>query len=343
LHIFDKAALDVASPIEIELEVGHGGLEIVMAQAVFNVRDGLTPMEKIHGPRVSKGVNRVDVLKALWRQRLGEMLLADTINAVAGEFLSTLTDKEPVLIKGLWGHSILLDVETEKLRGPLLEVYEPKPISLSQDGEGILLRVEVVEIEGGDLGGPGARVEKEMKQGVIPEPLFSSEVDRLKDLQDLVMVEEPDQGPLITLLGDVQDGIRHLSLIRMHEADHFGKGFQGRKSMVPGPWEIFPLTLQVIEEREDELGGDMIESERPDLDTMILCGEGQKKFEGIPVGLDGIGAHPFNVREIVVEVLVDEGVELHSFLFCQREKSTRSLRLLASVTLRYTEVCLYSL
>jgi hypothetical protein len=93
LHIFDKAALDVASPIEIELEVGHGGLEIVMAQAVFNVRDGLTPMEKIHGPRVSKGVNRVDVLKALWRQRLGEMLLADTINAVAGEFLSTLTDK----------------------------------------------------------------------------------------------------------------------------------------------------------------------------------------------------------------------------------------------------------
>jgi len=141
-------------------------------------------------------------------------------------------------VKSRWEYAV-----TEKLRGPLLEFYEPEAVSLSQDGEGILLGVEVVEIEGGDLGGPGARVEKEVKQGVIPEAFFSSEVDRLKDLQDLVMIEEPDQGPLIALLGDVQDGIGQLSLIRMHEADHFGKGFQSGKPMVPGPWEIFPLTL----------------------------------------------------------------------------------------------------
>jgi len=231
-------------------------------------------MKKIHCPGVPEGVDRIDVLEALRRQCSCEILLADSIDPVAREFLSPLAYKEPMLIKGLGGDAIFLDVETEKLRGPLLEFYEPEAVSLSQDGQGILLRIEVVEIEGGDLGGPGAGVEKEMKQDIVAEPLFSSEIDRPKDLQDLVVVEEPDQGLLITLLGDVQDGICQLSLIRVHETDHFGKGFEGCKPMVPGPWEILPLSLEIIEEREDELRGDMLHPEGPDLDTMILCGEG---------------------------------------------------------------------
>jgi hypothetical protein len=47
-----------------------------------------------------------------------------------------------------------------------------------------------------------------------------------------------------------------------------------------------------------------------------------------------MGADPLDVGKILVEELVDKGVELHCFLFCQREKSTRLLRLLASATLR---------
>ena len=66
LHVLDKTALDVASSVEIELEIGHGGLDVVMAQAIFDVRDGLSPMEKIHGPAVAERVDRVDVLKALF-------------------------------------------------------------------------------------------------------------------------------------------------------------------------------------------------------------------------------------------------------------------------------------
>ena len=211
---------------------------------------------------------------------------------MAGEFLSPLTDKEPLLMERLGGDSVFLDVEPEKLRGPLLEVYEPEAVSFPEDGQGVLLGVEVVEIEGGDLGGPGAGVEEEMKQGVIPEALFSSEVDRFEDLQDLVVVEEADQGLPKALLGDVQDGLCQLSLIRVHEADHLGKGFKGREPMVPGPGEIVPLTLKIIEEREDKLGGDVLQSEGPDLDVVILCGKGQEELEGVPVGANGVRAHP---------------------------------------------------
>jgi GNAT superfamily N-acetyltransferase len=151
LHVLDEAALDVASAVEIELEVDHGGLNVVMAQAVFDICDGLAPMEKIHGPAVPEGVDRVDVLKTFLGQGLGEMLLADAIDAVAGEGLSPLTDKKMVLIKGLWGETIFLYIETQELRGPLLDLDQSEPVSLSQDGQGILLGVEGVEVEGGDL------------------------------------------------------------------------------------------------------------------------------------------------------------------------------------------------
>ncbi len=78
----------------------------------------------------------------------------------------------------------------------------------------------------------------------------------------------------------------------------------------------------------------MFRPEGSDLDAVVLCGEGQKELEGIPVGFDGMGADPLNVVKILAEEVMDKGVEFHCFLFCQREKSTRWLRLLASATRR---------
>ena len=155
LHVLDKTALDVASSVEIELEIGHGGLDVVMAQAVFDVRDGLSPMEKIHGPAVAERVDRVDVLKALLGQGPGQMLLTDPVDTVAGKFLPSLIDKKAVLIKGFWGDAIFFDVETEELRGPFLDIDQAESVPLSQDGQGVLLGVEVVDMECGNLGSPG--------------------------------------------------------------------------------------------------------------------------------------------------------------------------------------------
>ena len=166
-----------------------------MAQAVLDIGDCLPPVQKVHCPAVPEGVDRIDVLKTLRRQRPDEMLLTEPIDSVA------------VLIKGLGGAAIFLDVETEELRGPLFQVYEPEAVPFAEDRQGVMLGVEVVEIEGGDLGGPGAGVEEEMKKDIVPEALFSPEVDRFEDLQNLVMVKEPDQGLPKALLGDVQDGI----------------------------------------------------------------------------------------------------------------------------------------
>jgi len=148
--------LDVPSAVEIELEVGHGGLNVAMAQAVFDVRDGLPPVEQIHGPAVPEGVDRMDVLKAFLGQGPGEILLTDPVDTVAGKLLPSLIDKKTVLIKGFWGDAIFFDVETEELRGPFLDIDQAESVPLSQDAQGVLLGVEVVEMEGGNLGSPGS-------------------------------------------------------------------------------------------------------------------------------------------------------------------------------------------
>ena len=87
-----------------------------------------------------------------------------------------------------------------------------------------------------------------MKQDIVPESLFSFKFDGVKDLQDFIVVEESDERFLVTLLGEVQDGLCRFSLIGVHKADHFGKGFEGGESMIAGPWEVFAPSLEIVEE-----------------------------------------------------------------------------------------------
>jgi hypothetical protein len=164
------------------------------------------------------------------------------------EFLSALTDKQTVLVEEFGCYAILVDIELKELNGPVLKFYEPKTISLTQDGHTFLLWIEVVEIEGCDFKGPGARVEKEMKEGIIPEALAVSEVHTVKYLKNLIMIEEPNEVFLIASLGYVQDGLCQFTIIRIHEADHFGEGFDGRKAVISSPGKVFAFHLKVIEE-----------------------------------------------------------------------------------------------
>ena len=63
------------------------------------------------------------------------------------------------------------------------------------------------------------------------------------------------------------------------------------------------------------------------LDTIMLCSKREKELEGVPIGFGGIMTDPFDVGKIMIEELMNKGGELHCFLFCHREKSTRFLRL----------------
>lgn len=65
----------------------------------------------------------------------------------------------------------------------------------------------------------------------------------------------------------------------------------------------------------------MCQPQGVDLDTIVLCGKRDKELESIPVGDNGMVAHPSDVGEVVVEELMDARGKFHIFHFCQMVKS----------------------
>jgi hypothetical protein len=64
----DEAFLDLSSESQIQIQVRHRGLDILVPQAVFDLSGGVSPGEHVDRTRMSKAVHGIDVLKALGRQ-----------------------------------------------------------------------------------------------------------------------------------------------------------------------------------------------------------------------------------------------------------------------------------
>jgi hypothetical protein len=115
-----------------------------------------------------------------------------------------------------------------------------------------------------------------MEKGIIPGAFFSLQIDEMKDLEDLLRVKEPDERFLGALLGDGENALSEVTLVRIEEADHFGEGLEGGQSLIAGSGQIVTMGLEIIKESEDELGGDLLQSEGFDFDAVVICGKNQK-------------------------------------------------------------------
>ena len=144
-----------------------------------------------------------------------------------------------------------------------------------------------------------------MKKGVVPEALLSSEIDSVKDLENFLLVEKPDQGFLCAFLRDVKYPIGQFPVLWALESQHFGKGFEGSQALIASCGKIVALPFKAIEECQDELGGEMLYLERSDGNAVIGGREGHKELEGIPIGFDGMGADPFYMGKVLIEELMD--------------------------------------
>ena len=238
--------------VEIQMQIYLGGLNRVMAQMVFDIRDGMPAIEHIYRPAVAEAVDGIDTLQAFGWKGFFEVFFADAVDPVASDFLSPLVDKDPVLIWRPWRDAVFVDIELEKMTGFGLERYEPEPISLPQDRQCHFFGVEVVQFQGCHFAGPCAGIVQQVQQGIIPEALFRFQINRLKDLQDLILIKIADQGFMRPFLRDIEDDICRLLLFRVQESDHFGEGFEGRKPLIAGPGQVFSFILKVCKECNDK-------------------------------------------------------------------------------------------
>jgi len=144
--VFDKLFLYLSAAVEIQMEVDGCGLDVFMAQVVSDICEAMAAQEHVDRPGVAEAVNGINRFEAFWRQSPGEVFGADSIDAVAGEPFPTLVDKEAIFIRGLWGSAVFFDVEFEHLRCFGFELYESESIAFSENGQAVLLSIEVIEL-----------------------------------------------------------------------------------------------------------------------------------------------------------------------------------------------------
>ena len=211
----------------------------------------------------------------------------------------------------------------KELSGLGLQRDEAEAVALAEDGEGLLLRIEVVQLEGADFAGPGPRVKEEVQKGIVPEALVAFQVDHLEETENLLLVKEADEGLLGALWGDGEDDLGQVSLLGVEEAEHLGEGLDDGQTLVAGSGQVASLGLKLIQEGQDEPGGDLLQSQGSDLDPVVLGRKGEEELEGIPVGFERMDAHPFDLGKVLIEELMDAGAKFHSLPRCQMAKSYR--------------------
>ena len=127
-----------------------------MAQAVFDIGCRLTSGKHVDRTGVPQAVHGIDGSQTFRGQGYGEVFSAKSIDPVTGEFLTALVDEEALLVGRLWGWPESRDIELEELSGFRLQFDEAEAVAFSQDSEGFLLGVEVVQVKRGHFTGPSA-------------------------------------------------------------------------------------------------------------------------------------------------------------------------------------------
>jgi len=140
---------------QIHVQVGHRGLEVVMPQAIFDIGCREASGKHVDRTGVPQAVNGINRSETFRRQGSDEVFSTEPIDAVAGEFLTALIDKEALLKGRLWGWAESRDVELKELSGFGLQFDEAEAVAFAEDGESFLLGVEVVQVESGHFRGSG--------------------------------------------------------------------------------------------------------------------------------------------------------------------------------------------
>jgi len=77
---------------------------------------------------------------------------------MAGELFAALIDKESMLIGGFWFETIFGNIDIEQSDGFFLQLNLTEAVAFSQDRQGLIVGIKIVQIQRCDFSGPGAGV-----------------------------------------------------------------------------------------------------------------------------------------------------------------------------------------
>ena len=96
-------------------------------------------------------MRRIDVLQSFCRDGHRKVFLAETINTMPGKFLFSLIYKDTMFVLRFRLYAIFFDIKLHELRSSFFKGYDAEAFTFSQNGECIMVRIEVIDIKGCNL------------------------------------------------------------------------------------------------------------------------------------------------------------------------------------------------
>ena len=154
---------------------------------------------------------------------------------------------------------------------------------------------------GGELGHPQSRLDGGEQQSVVATTDPAGAVRRGEQSVHLWWLEEGHVVALGAFGRDGEDPSEQLSVFGVLECRVAVHRVDRREAGVAGSGAVAPFDFEVVEERSDHRGVEVVEVEFARRLPAALRGEGEQQPEGVAIGGDGVGAGPLLVDEALGE------------------------------------------
>ena len=141
---------------------------------------------------MAEAVCRIDEFEPFGTKCSTQVLFAEAIDAVASKRSITLIDEQVISAERIGRSTVFVNIHLNEPRGFGPQLHLPGLVTFSQDRQGLVLIIIVVQLQIGNLIGSGTRVIEQVQDGIVPEPVFAGNVYALEGADDLLGMQEPD-------------------------------------------------------------------------------------------------------------------------------------------------------
>jgi hypothetical protein len=200
----------------------------------------------------------------------------------------------------------------------------------------VLAEVEVLHAQAGGLLRAGAGVVEEQDQGAVPQRERAVAGQAAQEVFDLVALEEPGFRWGSAFDRDARHLLAGGEHVRCPSGYVVEQAVQGGQPLVAGAGVVAPVLLEVAEEPDDAVEGEVGEGEAGDLAPLVGRDEHQEEPHGVAVAAHGGGAEAFDRDQVAGEERVQDRAERlglgHRATWVQAGAAKASNRRLASAS-----------
>ncbi len=295
---------DTALVRQIGIEVSAGGADAGMAEPGFDdvgIDFGFQQMDRAGMPKAVRGKGFRDETRAAFCRGL-QVSFDDGADAEACERAAALVDEEEIGRTGLGYSAMRLGVAFEQTDGGRPQRGDALFSAFAEDGDGPVGEVEPGESGVGGFGGPCTGVIKESQDRQIPNSVGSCDLRLGEQRFQFFPIQGFNSFGWNALDGDSENAPGVMIEGRMVQGNEMEEALDGDETLIAGLRAVAPTYLGIFEVLEEGEDGFDVQLDQGGVQKAAARSQKmQKKFEGIAIAFDGVGAERSLLEQIPLE------------------------------------------